>query len=132
MTTELTMLAYAVALLLVLVFVQAAAGVRAKGAIPMANNRDDVGPATGFHARMLRVVDNHREGITLFAPLVLIAAVANIHNSWTVLGAEIFFWSRLVHAILYIFGIPMVRPLVWAAGFAGTIMVLLAILGIIA
>jgi uncharacterized MAPEG superfamily protein len=126
------MLAYAVALLLVLVFVQAAAGVRAKGAIPMANSRDDVGPATGFHARMLRVVDNHREGITLFAPLVLIAAVANIHNSWTVLGAQIFFWSRLAHAALYILGVPMVRPLVWAAGFAGTIMVLLAILGIIA
>ncbi|MBS0384460.1 MAG: MAPEG family protein [Proteobacteria bacterium] len=131
MTTELTMLAYAVALLIVLVLIQATVGVRAKGAIPMANNRDDVGPATGFHARMLRVVDNHREGITMFAPLVLIAAGANIHSSMTALGAQMFFYSRLVHAILYVTGIPLVRPLFWAAGLAGTVIILLAILGII-
>ncbi|MFZ2029575.1 MAG: MAPEG family protein [Vitreimonas sp.] len=131
MTTELTMLAYAVALLIALVLFQAVIGVRAKGAIPLANNRDDVGPATGFHARMLRVVDNHREGITMFAPLILIAAVANLHNSMTVLGAQMFFYSRLAHAILYVTGIPLVRPLFWAVGFAGTIIVLLAILGLI-
>src|SRR6185295_20279996 len=130
MTTELTMLAYAMALLIALVFFQALIGVRAKGAIPLANNRDDVGPATGFHARMLRVVDNHREGITMFAPLVLIAAAANIHNGMTVLGAELFFWSRLVHAILYIAGAPMIRPLAWAVGMAGIVIVLLGVLGI--
>jgi uncharacterized MAPEG superfamily protein len=131
MTTELTMLAYSVALLIALVLVQASIGVQAKGLIPMANNRDDVGPATGFHARMLRVVDNHREGITMFAPLVLIATAVNLHNSWTVLGAQLFFYSRLVHAILYVAGIPLVRPLFWAIGLAGTVMILLALLGII-
>jgi uncharacterized MAPEG superfamily protein len=132
MTTELTMLAYAVALLIVLVLFQATIGIQAKGAAPMAGNRDDVGPATGFHARMLRVVDNHREGITMFAPLVLIAAAANIHNSWTVLGAQLFFYSRVLHAILYVAGVPMIRPLVWTVGLVGTVMVLLAVLGIIA
>jgi uncharacterized MAPEG superfamily protein len=126
------MLAYSVALLIVLVLFQATMGVRAKGAIPLAGHRDDIGPATGFHARMLRVVDNHREGITMFAPLVLIAAAINLHNSWTVLGAQLFFYSRLVHAILYVTGIPLVRPLFWAVGLAGTVMILLAILGIIA
>jgi uncharacterized MAPEG superfamily protein len=130
MTTELTMLAYATALLVVLVIFQAVVGVRAKGAIPLAGHRDDIGPATGFHARMLRVVDNHREGIVMFAPLVLIAAVANIHSSSTILGAQLFFYSRLVHAILYVTGIPLVRPLFWAVGIAGTVMVLLAVLGI--
>jgi len=131
MSSELTMLAYATGLLIALVLFQAVAGVRSKGAIPLANNRDDVGPATGFHARMLRVVDNHREGITMFAPLVLIAAAANISNSWTVLGSELFFYSRLVHAVLYITGIPLVRPLAWAVGFAGAVIVLLAILGVL-
>jgi len=131
MTTELTMLAYSVALLIVLVLIQASIGVQAKGLVPMANNRDDVGAATGFHARMLRVVDNHREGITMFAPVILIAAVANIHSGMTVLGAQMFFYSRLVHAILYVTGIPLVRPLFWAVGLAGTVIVLLATLGLI-
>ena len=131
MTTELTMLAYSVALLIVLVLIQASIGVQAKGLVPMANNRDNVGPATGFHARMLRVVDNHREGITMFAPVILIAAVANIHSGMTVLGAQMFFYSRLAHAILYVTGIPLVRPLFWAVGVAGTVIVLLATLGLI-
>jgi uncharacterized MAPEG superfamily protein len=131
MTTELTMLAYATGLLIVLVLIQATVGVQSKGLVPLANNRDDVGPATGFHARMLRVVDNHREGLTMFAPLVLIAAVANLNNSYTALGAQLFFWSRLVHAILYVVGVPMIRPLAWAVGIAGTVLILLADLGIL-
>ncbi len=131
MTTELTMLVYATALLVALVLFQAAVGVRALGAVPLAGHRDNLPAATGFHARMLRVVDNHREGVTMFAPLVLIAAAANIHNGMTVLGAELFFWSRLVHAILYIAGAPMIRPLAWAVGMAGIVIVLLALLGII-
>jgi uncharacterized MAPEG superfamily protein len=131
MTTELTMLAYATALLIVLVFIQANAGIRSKGLVPLANNRDDLTPPEGFHARMLRVVDNHREGLTMFAPLVLAAALANVHNSWTVLGSQLFFWSRLAHAAIYLTGLPMIRPLAWGVGLVGTLMVLLALLGLI-
>ena len=131
LTTELTMLAYATALLIALVFVQANAGIRSKGLMPLANNRDGLTPAEGFHARCLRVVDNHREGLTMFAPVVLAAAVAGIHNNWTVLGAELFFWSRLAHAVIYLTGLPMIRPLAWFVGLAGTVMVLLALLGLI-
>ena len=131
MTVELTMLAYATGLLIVLVVVQAVVGVRSKGLMPLANNRDDVGPAEGFHARMLRVVDNHREGLTMFAPLVLAAAVMQISTPNTVLAAQMFFWARLAHAILYVLGVPMVRPLAWGVGLAGTIMMLLAVLKLI-
>ena len=131
MSAELTMLAYATALLLLLVLIQATAGVLAQGLMPMAGNRDDLGAPKPFQARAKRVVDNHREGLTIFAPLVLIAALAHVSNHWTVLGAELFFYSRAVHAVLYLLGVPMVRPLVWAVGLAGTVMVLLAVLGVI-
>ncbi len=80
---------------------------------------------------MLRVVDNHREGLVMFAPLALIAAAAGVHNSSTVLGAQLFFYSRAVHAILYIIGVPLVRPLAWAVGIVGTVMLLLALLGLL-
>jgi uncharacterized MAPEG superfamily protein len=36
-----------------------------------------------------------------------------------------------VHAILYIVGVPMIRPLAWAVGVAGTVLVLLADVGIL-
>jgi uncharacterized MAPEG superfamily protein len=130
MSVELTMLVWATALLLILVVIQAMAGILAQGAMPMAGNRDDLPPPKPFQARTTRVVNNHREGLTLFAPLVLVAALAHISDSWTVLGAQLFFWGRLAHAVLYLAGVPMVRPLAWGVGLAGTIMVLLAVLHI--
>ena len=131
MTIELTMLAYSVALLFILVLIQANAGVMAQGAIPLSNSRDDLPPPSGFHARMKRVVDNHREGLVMFAPLALIAAHQGISTSTTVLGAQLFFYSRVVHALLYIFGVPMVRPLAWIVGLVGTVMIFLAIFKIV-
>lgn len=128
MTTELTMLVWSAALLLVLILIQATAGISAQGLMPMAGPRDGLPQPTGFQARTLRVVDNHREGLTLFAPLIIVAALAHVSTSWTVLGAELFFWGRLAHAVLYLAGVPMVRPLAWGVGLAGTIMVLIALL----
>ena len=131
MSVELTMLVYSAALLLVLVLIQATVGVRAQGAQVMAGPRDNLPPPKPFQARTARVVDNHREGLTIFAPLVLAAALAHVSNQWTVLGAELFFFSRVVHAVLYLAGVPMIRPLVWAVGLVGTLMVLLAALRLI-
>ena len=129
MTIELSMLVYSAALLLVLIVVQATSGVMAQGLPAMAGNRDDLPPPKTFQSRTKRLVDNHREGLTLFAPLILAAALAHVSNGWTVLGAQLFFFARVAHAILYLLGVPWVRPLAWAIGIAGTIMVLAAVLG---
>ncbi|MEO8813011.1 MAG: MAPEG family protein [Caulobacteraceae bacterium] len=130
MTTELTMLAWAVLLLIVLVAIQAAAGARSQGFLALAGSRDHLPPPGIFQSRTKRVVDNHREGLTIFAPLILIAAVAHISNHWTVLGAEIFLIARVIHAILYLAGVPLIRPLAFGAGLIGTLMVLAAVLGL--
>ncbi|NWH08646.1 MAG: MAPEG family protein [Alphaproteobacteria bacterium] len=127
MTIELTMLAYSIALLFVLVLIQADAGTRAQGLMTMANARDDLKAPSVWQARTKRVVDNHREGLILFAPLVLIAAHLDISGATTVLGAQLFFYSRLAHAIVYLAGIPMIRPLIWLVGIIGTAMIFLAI-----
>ena len=131
MNTEMTMLVYAVALLMLLVVIQAAAGIRAQGAITMANNRDNLPEPKTFQARTKRIVDNHREGLTMFAPLVLVAMFMNLSNNATVLGAQMFFYGRVAHAIIYLAGWPLVRPMAWAVSMAGTLLVLLALLGIL-
>jgi len=130
MTPELTMLVYTTALLIALVVIQAVAGVHSQGLMPLANSRDGLPAPSGFHARMLRVVDNHREGLTFFAPLVLVAHAANVHSAMTVLGAQLFFGSRVAHAIWYALGLPLVRPLIWAVGLTGAGMFLTALLGL--
>jgi uncharacterized MAPEG superfamily protein len=132
MTPELTYLAYSIALFFVVVLVQGYAGIRAQGGGKMAGARDDLGPPTKFQARTKRLVDNYRENLWFFAPLVLIAAIADISNQWTVLGAQIFFFARFAHAIIYIAGWPVVRPLFWLAGVIGCIVIFLALFGILA
>lgn len=129
MTIELMMLVYSVGLLFVLVLIQATAGVLAQGLPEMAGSRDALPAPKPFQGRMKRVVDNHREGLALFAPLVLVAAFVHVSTPLTVLGAQLFFYARVIHALLYVAGVPWVRPLAWAAGIVGTVMIFTALVG---
>ncbi len=129
MTVELNMLAWSAALLLALILIAGFAGLRSQG-LALAGSRDNLPPPGIFQARARRVVDNHRENLIVFAPLVLIAALAHISTAWTVLGAQLFFYSRLAHAALYLLGVPWVRTVSYAVGLAGTLMVLAAVLGL--
>jgi uncharacterized MAPEG superfamily protein len=132
MTIELTYLAYTIALFFVVVLVQASTGIQNNGGLAMANNRDNLKPPTTMQLRAKRLVDNFRENLWFFAPLVLIANAADISNQWTVLGAQLFFWSRLAHAVWYIAGWPIVRPLLWLAGIVACALIFLSLFGILA
>jgi len=132
MSVELTYLAYKIALFFVVVMAQATTGILNNGGLAMANSRDNLKPPTVVQARMKRLTDNFRENLWFFATLVLIAAVAGVSNEWTVLGVQIFFWSRLAHAVWYAFGWPYVRPLFWFAGVIACVLIFLALFGIIA
>lgn len=131
MTPELTYLAYCVLLLFIIIMIHAATGIRQNGGLTMANARDNLPEPSVFGARAKRLVENSKENMLLFAPLVLIAAAANISNSWTILGAQIFFFARIGHALVYLAGVPIIRPLFWLAGVVGCAFIFLALLGIL-
>ena len=131
MTPELTYLAYTIALFFVVVFIQATAGIRQHGGMTLANSRDGLPPPNTYLARTKRLTDNFRENLWFFVPLILIAAIAGISNQWTVLGAQLFFWSRLAHAVWYIAGWPYIRPLFWFAGVIACVLIFLALFGIL-
>ncbi|MBL8545174.1 MAG: MAPEG family protein [Hyphomonadaceae bacterium] len=131
MTPELTYLAYSIILLFVIVFIQASSGIRQHGGVTMANNRDNLPAPNAFAARAKRNVDNMRENLWFFAPGVLIAAIAGISNQWTILGAQVFFFARVAHAITYLTGWPFIRPLFWFAGVIGCALIFLALFGIL-
>ena len=130
MTIEMTMLICSVALLFVLIVIQSGAGILAQGAAAMAGSRDQLGDPGVFQARSKRLVDNHREGLLLFAPLILVAAISGVSTGMTVLGAQLFFYSRLVHAALYLAAVPWVRPLAWLTGIAGCLLIFVEIVGV--
>jgi uncharacterized MAPEG superfamily protein len=129
-TVELTMLVYSVAWLVILVVIQATAGVLAQGLAVMAGSRDNLGEPTVFQARTKRIVDNHREGLLIFAPLVLTASLVDLSTPLTVLGAQLFFYSRVVHAVVYVTALPWIRPMFYAVGMVGCILIFIGLLGV--
>ena len=127
MSVELTMLAYSVALLFVIILIQGNATILSNGVPYAAGNRDEAAPQTAFQGRVRRTVMNHVEGLAMFAPLALIAAQQGVSTPMTVLAAQLFFYGRVAHAALYLAGVPMLRTLAWLASIAGTVMMFLAI-----
>jgi uncharacterized MAPEG superfamily protein len=85
-------------------------------------------PLAGWAARMKAAHVNAVENLVVFAALVLIANVAGISNSTTVLACEVYFWARLVHVVSYTFAIPWVRTFAFVAGFACQVAIALQLL----
>jgi uncharacterized MAPEG superfamily protein len=90
----------------------------------LAGNREGLAPMTGWVGRAQRAHLNMLENIVLFAPLVLIADIISRSNNAVIeLGAQIFFWARLVYAIVYIIGIPWLRTTIWGISVVGLVMI---------
>ncbi|MFT4820635.1 MAG: putative MAPEG superfamily protein [Candidatus Azotimanducaceae bacterium] len=123
MNTELTMLVLSVGLLLVILLTQGAVGVLANGLAAQAGARDGLPQPSELHARITRLRANMIENLLLFAPVVLVAQAIGVSNEMTVLGAQLFFYARLAHAVIYMAGWPWIRPLAFAIALIGTLMI---------
>ena len=72
-----------------------------------------------------RAHQNMVENLAPFAIVVLIANAIDVHNSWTVLGAQMFFWGRVAHAVTYVAGLVPWRTLAFTVGQVGTLLIFL-------
>ena len=85
-------------------------------------------PMSDWAERLKKAHYNAVENLVVFGLLVIVAHLANVHSSWTVLFCMTYFWSRLVYAVIYTAKIPIVRTLVFAVswlsilGLAGSIL----------
>jgi uncharacterized MAPEG superfamily protein len=102
----------------------AAAGANQQVGLPtLAGNREGLPEYKGWAGRARRAHLNMIENMVLFAVLVLIAAASGKANATTAMGAAIFFWARLAHAVIYLIGIPWLRTLAWFASVIGMAMI---------
>ena len=128
MNTELTMLVYSVILTFLIISVPALGGILQNGLATQAGARDGLPEPSVFAKRARRLQDNMIENMVLFIPLVLAAQAAGVSTAQTALGAEIFVIARVLHAVIYLAGIPWLRPVAWAGGVMGMGMILTALL----
>ena len=131
MSTELTMLAWTLVLALVQVFLPIGGRTRQLGSKWNAGPRDEPTPPPDLiTGRLERAQRNLYETLPIFAAAVLIANVAGREGSISALGAQLYFWARLIYVPLYAFGVPYIRSLVWLISFVGLLMVLAAVFGL--
>jgi uncharacterized MAPEG superfamily protein len=123
MTTELYLLLWSAALTLVLAFVAVLGAMGQVGLPKLAGNREDMPEITGWAGRAIRAHRNMLENLVLFAILVLTAKTLAVSNATTVLGAHLFFWGRIAHAVIYLIGIPWLRTLAWAVSVIGLVLI---------
>lgn len=128
MTTELWMLVASLGILFGITSAQSATNIKLYGVTRLVGPRDDIpSPPPGMSGRLQRALLNLLEALAIFTPVVLIAHAAGISNSLTVAGSILFFGSRVIHALVYVAGIPWARTFAFMGGFAGTGMIIFAL-----
>jgi uncharacterized MAPEG superfamily protein len=86
-------------------------------------------PVKIITGRLLRAFHNFRETFVYFAVAVLLVTLLNKTSATTALGAQLYFWARLVYVPVYASGIPFARTAVWTVSVIGLVMVLMGALG---
>lgn len=87
-------------------------------------NRERPPPLPRWAERAQRARRNMYENFPHFAALILVAHAAGRADAYTALGATMFFWARLSHAVLYIVGVWQLRAVAYFAGVAGELVIL--------
>jgi uncharacterized MAPEG superfamily protein len=128
MSTDLCMLVLSSIFTLVLAFPPVIALVSARGIPFSAGNRHESVTLPDWGGRAVRTHRNMIENIAPFAALVLVAHVMGVANSTTALGATLFFWGRVAHAVLYLAGVPYLRTLAFGVSFVGMLTIAQVIL----
>jgi len=124
MTPELKLLIWSAILAFVQMLVAVAGAQLQVGLLPLVGNRENLPPIVGWAGRARRAQLNMLEYLVLFAILVLVAQMTGKTNAMTLLGCQIFFWARIVYALVYIAGIPWLRTAVWAVSVIGLLVIL--------
>ena len=128
MTIELKMLAWSIVLGLAYVLIAAGLATQQRGITWNAGNREgDAKPLTGVAGRADRASRNFLETFPFFAAAVLAVVLTHRNTDHTAMGAQIYFWARVVYWPIYAAGIPYLRTAVWIVAFWGFLQVLEAL-----
>ena len=93
------------------------------------NPEPDVRPEANWAYRLAHAHTNAIENLVVFAPLAIIVHVLNLGTVLTATAASVFLFARIAHAVIYTFGIPLLRTIAFLAGFACQMILAARILG---
>ena len=128
MSVEFTMLALAVVLGLVQLFLAAQFVTSERGVAWNIGPRDETPPLKGKLAgRLDRAFWNFLETFPFFAVAVVMAAILGRHTWQTLWGSQLYLAGRVLYVPLYAFGVTGLRTLAFLAATAGILLLLAAL-----
>ncbi|MGD9979512.1 MAG: MAPEG family protein [Hyphomonadaceae bacterium] len=95
----------------------------------LSNPEPDVRPRANWAHRLGHAHRNAIENLVVFAPLAIIVATTNSGNALTAAAAMVFVFSRVAHALIYTFGVPLLRTIAFVGGFGAQMVMAARILG---
>ena len=122
MSADLKYLAFTAILTASLWIPYIACQVMTNGSLKPANYLDPAPrPVPLWGKRADRTYINAVETFAPFAALVIAVHLAGKANETTAFLAMAFFWLRLAHAVVYLFGIPYLRTLLFTLGYVAVV-----------
>ena len=91
-------------------------------------NRENLPRATPLAGRAERAARNMVDNLVLFAVVMLAAHISGVLGPRVALGAQIFFWARLLYFPIYLVGVSYARTAVWAVSIIGLGIILSALM----
>ncbi len=131
MTTELTVLAYAVLWQIVQICLMALPANLELGSNVTLGARDGaplVGKLSRGVARLHRAMTNHFEGLILFTIAVLTVSLSDGSSTFTRLCAWVYLIARIAYVPAYYLGLSPWRTVIWSIGMTATALMLVAAL----
>jgi uncharacterized MAPEG superfamily protein len=95
------------------------------------NPEPDLRPQADWAYRLASAHRNAIENLVVFAPLAIAVHLLEVGTTATETAAGVFFWTRVSHALIYTFGIPLLRTLAFAIGFGCQALLFLRVLGLV-
>ena len=90
--------------------------------------RDTPVHLTGVAGRLQRAMNNHFEGLLLFAIACVLVTLTRQSSEVTETCAWVYLVARILYVPAYALGLMPWRSIIWAAGFFATTIMLIAVL----
>ena len=86
-------------------------------------------PHAEWAERAMKAHSNAVENLVLFAPAVLVLHQLGISTETTAMAAMVYFATRVIHYVTYVFKIPVLRTLSFFAAWGAILVLAIAALG---
>lgn len=122
MSIELKMLLFSAVLLILQLVFQAIGGIVQNGLGQAVGSRDEPAETGGYAGRFERAFYNMLETFPVFATLAIMVHITESWNQTTALGAQLYFWARVLYVPAYVSAVPLARTVIWTVSLIGMAM----------